>query len=325
MHHCLVFWLGIFSSILLQTWTITLKTCEQSSTCPAIYYTAHGSKTTTSVSYIYFGYDACNSVYDHCSSTCTIIQCERSSCNIGQSSFLLTNLISTIRSMLTLKDLFLLIFGGHDVYAMISQQQYLFWLNMGETPESLVYCCSSSCFSSFSMWPTWSTYRKIWIKYGQQNLTGISMASKIRPPRQLTILFDVGPQTVQALIFQGILVLWRHFRQNVTWPSIREWHGMRNVWREFPDALGSIDVTPHEIRIPSNKPQRKFYSGHQHYHLLNRQLIIDSQCDIRFLQAGFLGSRHNAQTFRLMDWFLKIVCIFFSFKDFFYFRMSIRT
>ena len=116
----------------------------------------------------------------------------------------------------------------------------------------------------------------------------------------LALLFDMSPQTVCALLYQGIIVLWRHFSAAVTWPNNREWNNMRNTWEHFPNAVGCIDVTPHEILIPSNEPQREFYSGHRHFHLLNTQMICDNAGRIPFLQAGFLGSTHDSQTFRLM-------------------------
>ena len=74
----------------------------------------------------------------------------------------------------------------------------------------------------------------------------------------------------------------------------------RNEWREFPNAVGCIDVTPHEIQIPSNELQREFYNGHRHYHVLNTQMICDNKVHIRFLQAGFLGSTHDSTSYRLM-------------------------
>ena len=76
---------------------------------------------------------------------------------------------------------------------------------------------------------------------------------------------------------------------------------MRNIWPKFPNAVGCIDVTPHEILIPSIDPQRNFYSGQRHFHLLNTQMVCDNTGHIRFLQAGFLGSKHDSQSFCLMQ------------------------
>ena len=71
-------------------------------------------------------------------------------------------------------------------------------------------------------------------------------------------------------------------------------------WEEFPNVVDAIDTTPHEIYRPLIKPQRPFYSGYQHYHFMNTQLVMDNGGHIRFVQAGFLGSTHDAVSFRLM-------------------------
>ena len=113
-------------------------------------------------------------------------------------------------------------------------------------------------------------------------------------------MFDVSPQTVTAYIYQGIIILWCHFNSSVTWPTIREWNEMRNTWSEFPNAVGCIDVTPHEIQVPSTEHQRKFFSGHRHFHLLNTQLICNNRGHVRFLQTGGFRSMHDAHTCRLM-------------------------
>ena len=46
---------------------------------------------------------------------------------------------------------------------------------------------------------------------------------------------------------------------------------LRCNWREFPNAVGCINGTPHEILRPDKEPQWQFYSGHRHYHLTNTQ------------------------------------------------------
>ena len=74
-------------------------------------------------------------------------------------------------------------------------------------------------------------------------------------------------------------------------------------WEEFPNVVGVIDTTQHEIYRPLIEliePQRPFYKGYRHYHCMNTQLVMDSEGHIRFVQAGFLGSTHDAVSFRLM-------------------------
>ena len=71
-------------------------------------------------------------------------------------------------------------------------------------------------------------------------------------------------------------------------------------WEEFPYIVGAIDTTPHEIYRPLIAPQGPFYSGYRHYHCMNTQLVMDNEGHIRFVQAGFLGSTHDAASFRLI-------------------------
>ena len=65
--------------------------------------------------------------------------------------------------------------------------------------------------------------------------------------------------------------------------------------------MGCIDGTLHEIYRPQVEPQRDFFSGHRHYHLMNTQLIVDNAGNIVCLQAGFLGSLNDAANFNLME------------------------
>lgn len=116
----------------------------------------------------------------------------------------------------------------------------------------------------------------------------------------LALIFDVSPSTVSAIIHRVVPVLWRFFENQVSWPSIAEWNALRGIWPSFPDAVGCIDGTPHEIYRPEVEPQWEFCSGHRHYHLMNTQLIVDSLGSIVFLQAGFLGSMNDAGNFHLM-------------------------
>ena len=76
---------------------------------------------------------------------------------------------------------------------------------------------------------------------------------------------------------------------------------MRGNWLSFPDAVGCIDGTSHEIYRPETEPQEFFYSGHIHYHLMNTQLIVDNIGNIVFLQAGFLGAMNDAGNYNMME------------------------
>lgn len=57
----------------------------------------------------------------------------------------------------------------------------------------------------------------------------------------------------------------------------------------------------YQIYRPEVEPQWKFYSGHCHYHLMNKHSIVDSVGNSVSLQASFLGSMNDADNFRLME------------------------
>jgi hypothetical protein len=71
-------------------------------------------------------------------------------------------------------------------------------------------------------------------------------------------------------------VRWNTLTGEIRWLNEREWNTMRNVWVTFPDAVGTIDGTSHEIYIPEEN-QHIYYSGH----CLQTQIIADSEGNIR--------------------------------------------
>ncbi|EDO39097.1 predicted protein [Nematostella vectensis] len=116
----------------------------------------------------------------------------------------------------------------------------------------------------------------------------------------LALWFDIDPASVVRIIYKVVPELWRYFQNQMQWPIDLEWTNMMGNWPEFPSAVGSIDSTPHEIYRPLTEPQILFYSGHRHYHCFNTQLIIDNQGRLRYVHAGFMGSMHDATSYRRM-------------------------
>jgi hypothetical protein len=66
----------------------------------------------------------------------------------------------------------------------------------------------------------------------------------------LALWFDVDPSTVTRIINRVIAELWSYFQNQIRWPNVREWANLMGNWPEFPNAVGSIDATPHEIYRP---------------------------------------------------------------------------
>ena len=71
---------------------------------------------------------------------------------------------------------------------------------------------------------------------------------------------------------------------------------MPRRWEMFPNAVGCIDGTLHEINRPSEN-QHLFFSGHRRYHALSTQIIVDINKNIRYFKSGFEGHHNDAAQF----------------------------
>ena len=195
-------------------------------------------------------------------------------------------------------------YNGRDVFTMISEQAWLFWRNTGETPDSFMRIANDLMPTLFRLTADGAArvrQRRQKISLINQVLLVLIWLRKYPHVDSLALLFDIDPASVVRTVYRIVPVFWRYFQNQVVWPNLAEWNNLMGTWHEFPNAVGSIDVTPHEIYRPLTEPQRLFYSGHRHYDLMNTQLIVDAEGHIRFLQAGFLGSTHDALSFRLME------------------------
>ena len=167
---------------------------------------------------------------------------------------------------LSLRDRVFFDFHGHDYYGRdvftnICKQRYLFWLNTGETLESFLQIVRQTALRFFRITRSGNPRQRIGrykLSITNRVLLVFIWLRKYPHIDTLALIFDVSPQTISALLYQGLGVLWHHFRSEVTWPSIRQWNVMRGTWPMFPNAVGCIDVTPHEIQRPSNEPQREW-------------------------------------------------------------------
>ena len=195
-------------------------------------------------------------------------------------------------------------YRGRDLFVAVENQRYLFWLNTGELPETLsdvTFRISTDLSRLNRRGLRRQRTRRYKLNNTNQVLLTFMWLRKYPCIDTLALIFDVSPSTVSAIIHSVVPVLWRFFSNQVSWHSNAEWNALRGTWRSFPDAVGCIDGTPHEIYRPEVEPQREFYSGHRYYHLMNTQLIVGTLGNIVFLQAGFLGSMNDAGNYMLMQ------------------------
>ena len=141
--------------------------------------------------------------------------------SITQVLLLIISLIYPIYRPLTLRYRLLPDFHGHnfdgrDVFAMIYQQRYLFWLNTGEIPESFV----DTVFQVAPQLLTITRRGNPRLRLARYKLNMVNRflivyiwLRKYPHLDTLAILFDVSPQTVPALIYQGIIVFGATFNR----------------------------------------------------------------------------------------------------------------
>lgn len=191
------------------------------------------------------------------------------------------------------------VFSGRDVFSLISGQAHLFWRNTRETPASFLQLATDMLPTLFHLTLDGNPsrrQRRQKINITNQILLVMIWLRKYPQVDTLALWFDVDPTSVIRIIYRTLPELWRYFQNQIRWPNLLEWGNLMGNWPEFPNVIGAIDSTPHEIYCPLS-----FYSGHRHYHCMNTQLVIDNEGNIRFLQAGFLGSTHDATSYRLME------------------------
>ena len=66
-------------------------------------------------------------------------------------------------------------------------------------------------------------------------------------------------------------------------------------WESFPQGVGVIDGTLHEIYRPITDPQGLFYNGRVKYHCFSSQIVVDNSGHIVFVQRGFHGHQNDAE------------------------------
>ena len=195
-------------------------------------------------------------------------------------------------------------FSGRDVFSPISGQAHLFWRNTAETPASFVKLATDVLPSLFQLTLDGLPRRR------RQKINGINQILLVLmwlrkylhvDTYALWFDIDIDPTSFIRIIHRTVPELWRYLHNQIRWPNLLEWQNLIGNWSEFPNAVGAIDTTPHEIYCPLTEPQRPFYSGHRHYHCMNTQLVIDNEGRIPFLQVGFLGSTYDAISCRLME------------------------
>ena len=148
-----------------------------------------------------------------------------------------------------------------DAFVEYANQKHLFWLNTGELPETMMHITTRIS-------PELSRLNRRGRLRQRRKNSKISNVNKVlltfmwlrKYPclETFALMFDISPSTVCSIIYRVVPILWRYFHNHVSWTNLAEWNFLRGNWRYFPNAVGCIDGTPHEIYRPQVEPHETF-------------------------------------------------------------------
>jgi len=122
---------------------------------------------------------------------------------------LITSLAPPSVAELTLRDRLFYDFHGHnfngrDLFTLICQQRYLFWLNTGETPETfldIVYRAAPRFFTITRCGNQRQRVKRFKLNIVNRVLLVFIWLRKYSHIDTPALIFDINPQTVSALLY----------------------------------------------------------------------------------------------------------------------------
>ena len=92
----------------------------------------------------------------------------------------------------------------------------------------------------------------------------------------LAYIFCISKSTVAEEIYHVVPILFTNYRRFIKWHSIRQWNQFLDTFPSFPNAVGLIDGTIHQIRRPFGQLQAEFYRGDKRCHFISSQIVVDT-------------------------------------------------
>lgn len=81
-------------------------------------------------------------------------------------------------------------------------------------------------------------------------------------------------------------ILYVRYKHYISWHGLNQWRDFLNTLPRFPNAVGVIDGTIHQVRPPSGPRQADFYRGDKKCHFMSSQIVVDADGLIVLLVAG---------------------------------------
>lgn len=148
-------------------------------------------------------------------------------------------------------------YRGRDVFVEYANQKHQFWLNTGELPETMMHITTriSAELSRLNRRGRLRQRRRnSKISNVNKVLLTLMWLRKYSCLETLASMFDISPSAVCSIIYRVVPILWRYFRNQVSWPNLAYCNFLRGNWHYFPNAVGCIDGTTHEIYRPQVEP-----------------------------------------------------------------------
>lgn len=102
----------------------------------------------------------------------------------------------------------------------------------------------------------------------------------------LAYIFGISKSTVAEEIYHIMPILYVRYKHYISWHGLNQWRDFLNTLPRFPNAVGVIDGTIHQVRPPSGPRQADFYRGDKKCHFMSSQIVVDADGLIVLLVAG---------------------------------------
>ena len=182
---------------------------------------------------------------------------------------------------------------GRDVWAVLERNPHIFWYCTGETPESLETVVENIFADVTSprhlpRVPTSNRRRRCLLDVRNRVLLGFIWLRQYLKIHVLAYIFGISKSTVAEEIYHIVPILYVLYRHYISWHGLNQWRDFLNTLPHFPNAVGTIDGTIHQVRRPSGPRQADFYRGDKKCHFMSSQMVVDADGMIVLLVAGWV-------------------------------------
>ena len=205
----------------------------------------------------------------------------------------LTILANTDRSGTLINQLFSNFRGirnrGRDVWQILELNPIVFWYMTGETQEMAeamvekVYL-DVTAPRHLPRTPRTDRRRRCIPDVRNRVLLVIIWLRQYLKLYVLAHMFQISKSTVAEEIYHIVPVVILNFRHYITWHSLQKWRELLNSFYSFPNAVGMMDGTIHQINRPSNAEKAEFYRGDKRCHFMSTQ--FHDQCPVHIREQG---------------------------------------